>query len=1037
MALDGKALHKIVAELVNKPGHEKVRALNHTLLTQGLSVESRDINFEERIKEVNGRADAITGESIFEFKRDLSSEKGDAEAQLKRYAYAKKKDSPNSSYIGLSTDGADYYAYAFEEDGVPILAEEYKVNVEDPEGLLDFLRRIVVFERNLRPDFDSIKQEFGKNSIVWKQAEISLQKLWAEVRETPDAKLKYQLWCELLSLAYGATIDDESLFLRHTYMSVLAKSIAWAALLDEMPKTAQEIVTGEAFTKHNITGMGGEDFFGWIGNTSGGDDFVKKLTAQAGRFKLYEADTDVMKGLYESLIDPEERHSLGEYYTPDWLAERICKQAIASTPDTLQKYILDPSCGSGTFLFHAVRRLIEVAQEQEQDPVIALERILARVRGMDIHPVAVTVAQVTFLLAILPTIKTSPLRTMLSIPVYLGDALQWWVDRPSQDVPQGDLLTSEKGGGLKINVPKMQIGTQKLGPVSLVFPMAMMANHDLFDETITAMLELSADNAPTEDFRAWMARNKSIVAFDYDPLASTYKELKKLQNQGRNHVWGFVARNLARPIWLSETNKSDILIGNPPWVAYNRMRGGFKTRFKQECEKSGLWVGAEVTSSQDLSAYFFMRAARLYLKPEGKLALIMPDAALSRKAYEKFRAGTLWDNRKTGGAVGFVQITEAWSLGADCKPLFPVPACVIFADRKAADDQTPLTRPDKVHKISGTLPRRDAQPDEADESLTSTITDWPTTKTDNKSPYFRDFSNGASLQPRRLILTTHPPQRGRLPANQATPFLIGKTGNLDKPPWKDINPPEGQIEAQFLKPVLYGSSIAPYRLLAPETGIIPILEQGGNDKVAYEAILLDGKAAQKNGFIHLAKWLKQAEELWEANKAKTAKETLTEWWNFRNQLTAQFPNLALRVVYTASGTYPAAIIVTNPQTIIQSALYWAEVENMNEGRYLTAIFNSQTAKNAVAPMQSQGQFGARHFHKYILFPNWPRFDENSTLHQDIVAAAEHAETIAQKVEVPEKLEGMQFTRIRSKIRTALKEDGIAETINELTARLLA
>ena len=128
-----------------------------------------------------------------------------------------------------------------------------------------------------------------------------------------------------------------------------------------MPKTAKEIVTGAAFTQRNISGMGGEDFFSWIGNTSGGDGFVKKLTAQAGRFKLYEADTDVMKGLYESLIDPEERHSLGEYYTPDWLAARICKQAI---PDTLDKYILDPSCGSGTFLFHAVRRLIEVAKRK-------------------------------------------------------------------------------------------------------------------------------------------------------------------------------------------------------------------------------------------------------------------------------------------------------------------------------------------------------------------------------------------------------------------------------------------------------------------------------------------------------------------------------------------------------------------------------------------------------------------------------------------------------------------------------------------------
>ena len=70
--------------------------------------------------------------------------------------------------------------------------------------------------------------------------------------------------------------------------------------------------------------------------------------------------------------------------------------------------------------------------------------------------------------------------------------------------------------GLRVTVPEMQVGSKKLGPMSLVFPMVMMVNLDLFNETITAMLELSADNAPTEDFRAWLSRKKSIARLDYD-----------------------------------------------------------------------------------------------------------------------------------------------------------------------------------------------------------------------------------------------------------------------------------------------------------------------------------------------------------------------------------------------------------------------------------------------------------------------------------------------------------------------------------------
>jgi len=37
---------------------------------------------------------------------------------------------------------------------------------------------------------------------------------------------------------------------------------------------------------------------------------------------------DVLKGLYQELVDPEERHELGEYYTPDWLAEYIAENLI-------------------------------------------------------------------------------------------------------------------------------------------------------------------------------------------------------------------------------------------------------------------------------------------------------------------------------------------------------------------------------------------------------------------------------------------------------------------------------------------------------------------------------------------------------------------------------------------------------------------------------------------------------------------------------------------------------------------------------------
>jgi type I restriction-modification system DNA methylase subunit len=68
---------------------------------------------------------------------------------------------------------------------------------------------------------------------------------------------------------------------------------------------------------------------------------------------------DVPKSLYESLTDPAQRHDLGEYYTPDWLAAKIVAHALTNP---LEQRVLDPACGSGTFLFHVIRLKLAAAE---------------------------------------------------------------------------------------------------------------------------------------------------------------------------------------------------------------------------------------------------------------------------------------------------------------------------------------------------------------------------------------------------------------------------------------------------------------------------------------------------------------------------------------------------------------------------------------------------------------------------------------------------------------------------------------------------
>jgi len=73
-------------------------------------------------------------------------------------------------------------------------------------------------------------------------------------------------------------------------------------------------------------------------------------------YKLEEIGSDVVGFIYERLIPDEERHQLGQFYTPPQIAEFIARWTIREPTDR----VLDPACGSGTFLVKAYGRLREL-----------------------------------------------------------------------------------------------------------------------------------------------------------------------------------------------------------------------------------------------------------------------------------------------------------------------------------------------------------------------------------------------------------------------------------------------------------------------------------------------------------------------------------------------------------------------------------------------------------------------------------------------------------------------------------------------------
>lgn len=1001
MALTPERLTEATVELLSRPGHEKVRSILYDLLVNGLEVPSAEIDFERPLPEVRGRADALLGNSIFEVKRDLRREQGDAEEELTRYLTQRETET-GRRFLGIATDGARFLVYQLRNGVLESVGPSFSPVAEMPRRLLAWLDQIVAVREELEPTPTRVRSELGRQSLSYLRARQALGELWAEVGTHPDTHLKRELWADLLQRVYGSRIDQDELWFQHTYLTVVAKAMALRVL--DMPVTdAADLLSGRPFSEVGINGAVESDFFDWLLDAGGGADLVMRIAHQVARFRLIAVEHDIGKVLYESLIDPEERHELGEFYTPDWLADLICE---ASIERPTEERVLDPACGSGTFPFFALRRLLAAADDAGLSNRAALDLATEKVLGIDIHPVAVLIARVTYLLA-LGSERLRQERSALTIPIYLGDSLQW------------NTASFLAGREVLIQVPD--------GGPTLLFPFVITRDPNLFDRVIEEMLSLSERGADGEVFAAWLRREGITDIEDFKVLGETYRDLRQLQADDRNHIWGYVARNLSRPIWLStDEQRADVVVGNPPWLAYRFMSDDLQKRFREQSLDRGLWAGGKLATHQDLSALFFVRAVELYLRPGGRIAMVMPLAALSRQQFAGFRTGLYQSaaemkmpGRRRPTAAVAVSFEQPWALDERVFPLFPVPASVVFAT-----DSTPVGGPipATARAFAGLLPRRDAARAEAMPHLSFREEEIAILDTAAEgSPYRERFRQGTTIVPQMFWMVDRV-RSGALGGNRSTPLLESRRNTLEKKPWRDLPPLRGQVEAEFLANLYMGRSVAPYRLLESRLALIPWSKEAGR--------VLTAASAGRAGYPRLAAWLDQAEKLWREHGR--SEMDLADRIDYNRALTSQMTGQALRVVYAASGTLPAAALLRDPAAVIEHKLYWAAVETEEEAHYLEAILNSETARLRVAPLQSRGQWGARDLDKLMLSLPLPSFDPGVDLHRRLAEATQQAEAITVGLD----LTGLHFVKARQTIRAALVTAGVAAEIDALVGLLL-
>ena len=139
------------------------------------------------------------------------------------------------------------------------------------------------------------------------------------------------------------------------------------------------------------------------------DQFLRRTDMRTGQGDFWNYDfsyipVELLSGLYESFLSPEQQAKEGAFYTPRNLAMLAVDQAFTASADPLVETIFDGACGSGILLTTAYRRLIALSEARQGRQLSFTERgnlLKSRIFGGDINFMACRVTAFSLYLSLL------------------------------------------------------------------------------------------------------------------------------------------------------------------------------------------------------------------------------------------------------------------------------------------------------------------------------------------------------------------------------------------------------------------------------------------------------------------------------------------------------------------------------------------------------------------------------------------------------------------------------------------------------------
>ena len=580
--------------------------------------------------------------------------------------------------LGVGCDG-DTLVFVRMHRGKPDAEDPQPVTPHTVQRLLRAL--VSLGARGLSFTPENLTANFGSEA---QSAQKGVRLIHDLIRETdnPKAQIFFRQWQILFGEVCGYDIHDQNpkvskladhyqvpdphpselLFAVHTYYAIFMKMLAAeivssfsplgaaplkklgaaptsAKLRDELRSLEQGGIWSQLGIRNFLEG----DIFSWYLD-AWDEKCAEAVRSMTQSFDDFDPTTlsvdptesrDLLKKLYQQLFPKSVRHDLGEYYTPDWLAELVLDElGYDGNPD---KRLLDPACGSGTFLVMALNRVKTWYDEHRHECGFGedelLRKILHNVIGFDLNPLAVMAARTNYLMALRDLLRHA---SNVELPVYLCDSIM----TPSE---YGELFTT--GGLGKARQLKTSAGDFNI-------PAEVTENREYISRYADTLESCIRDDYSPEEFLE-RCEAEALPTTDATLHKKLYGKLQQLDASNQNGIWARIIKNAFAPLFIG---KVDYVAGNPPWVNWQHLPKDHREAMKPLWQRYNLFTlsgkaGQLGGGKKDLSILFTYSAVDNYLNAGGRLGFVITQSVFKtqgagdgfrRLKYDQTEPKTTW-----------------------------------------------------------------------------------------------------------------------------------------------------------------------------------------------------------------------------------------------------------------------------------------------------------------------------------------------------------------------------------------------------------